>query len=164
VRLDRLIGSRAALIFQVADHLSSGDSRAAVVVSRAPLLVAAYTDELDCIAMLQFPAELGLKYDLHVRDRLLTVNRYASEGSLATDLEHGPLSYMRFSNFQPVIADFLTDDADRLRQRKSRINEDEWIRTWVLGQRYLERFGKAARDGRPLFSMRPAAIEPLDNP
>jgi hypothetical protein len=157
--LDRLIGSRAALIFQIADHLSHGDSRAAVVVSVAPLLVAAYTDEMDCIAMLQFPDELARECDLHVRDRLLTVNRYASGGRLAPDLEHGRLSYERFSNFQPIIADFLADDFDQLRQRKIRIGEDEWVRTWVLGQRYLERFGNLARNGRPPFGMRPAAVE-----
>jgi hypothetical protein len=157
--LDRLIGSRAALIFQTADHLSHGDSRAAVVVSVAPLLVAAYTDEIDCIALLQFPDDLLGEYDLHVRDRLLTVNRYVAGGLLAPDLEDGRLSYHRFSNFQPMIADFLTEDSDRLRQRKIRIGEDEWVRTWVLGRRYLERFGNVARNGRPQFCMRPAAVE-----
>jgi hypothetical protein len=156
--LDRLIGSRAAVIFPIADQLSHGDSRAAVVVSVAPLLIAAYTDEMDCIAMLRFPDDLACEYDLHVRDRLLTVNRYILDGPPAPDLEHGRLSYNHFSNFQPIIADFLTDDLDRLRQRKRRIGEDEWVRTWVLGQRYVEEFGNQARDGRPPFCKQPAAV------
>jgi hypothetical protein len=49
-----------------------GDSRAAVVVSDLPLIVAAYTDELDCVALLRFPDEYGLR----VGARLLTANTY----------------------------------------------------------------------------------------
>jgi hypothetical protein len=156
--LDRIIGSRAALIFQIADHLSHGDSRAAVVVSVAPLLVAAYTDEMDCIAMLRFPDNWASEHNLHVRDRLVTVNRYTVGGPIVPDLEHGRLSYNRFSNFLPLIADFLTDDHDRLRQRKMKIGEDEWVRTWVLAERYREKHGPQARDGRPPFCMRLATV------
>ena len=38
--------------------------RAAVVIAVKPLLIAAYTDELDCIAMLHFPEELAAEYAL----------------------------------------------------------------------------------------------------
>lgn len=155
--LDRVIGTRAAVIFQIADHLSHGDSRAAVVVSTAPLLVAAYTDELDCVALLRFPDELTGEYSLHVRDRLLTINRYTMGGALAPDLEHGRLSYKRMSNFQPLIADFLTDDISRIRERKRKIGDDEWVRTWVLGQKYLEKHPHQARNGRPPYCVRPSA-------
>ncbi len=160
--LDRIIGSRAALIFQIADHLSHGDSRAAVVVSVAPLLVAAYTDEMDCIAMLRFPDNWASQFNLHVRDRLVTVNRYTLGGPLVPDLEHGRLSYNRFSNFLPLIADFLTDDSDRLRHRKLKIGEDEWVRTWVLAERYREKHGLVARDGRPPYCMQPATVGSSD--
>jgi hypothetical protein len=129
-------------------------------MSSTPLLIAAYTDELDCIALLRFPDELTREYALQTRARLLTVNRYTLGGPISSDLENGPLSYGRFSNFMPIIADFVTDDVDRLHERKRAIAEDEWTRTWVLGQRYLERHGPLARDGRPPLSVRPAPIEP----
>jgi len=158
--LDRLVGYRATTIFCIGDHLKHGDSRSAVVVSVEPLLVAAYADELDCIAVLRFPDFLARDYDLHVRDRLLTVNRYALGGPIAADLEQGSLSSARFTNFFPIIADFLTDDLDTLRWRRQKIGEDEWRRTWVLAQRYREKYGDAARDGRPFFSFRPAAVGP----
>ena len=47
------------------EQLLHGDSRAAVVVSVDPLLlVAAYTDELDCVALLRFPdSEFVEEYD-----------------------------------------------------------------------------------------------------
>ena len=35
----------------IVEHMSVGDSRAAVVVSEDPLLVAACTDQLDCVAI-----------------------------------------------------------------------------------------------------------------
>jgi len=45
-----------AKIEAISNHLKMGDSRAAVVISIHPkLVIAAYTDELDCVAMLQFP-------------------------------------------------------------------------------------------------------------
>jgi hypothetical protein len=158
VWLDRLVGSQATLLFQMNDHLQNGDSRAAIVLSSAPLLVAAYTDELDCIALLRFPDELAQEYGLQPRARLLTVNRYALGESLAPDLENGPLSFKRFVNYHPIVADFVSDDIDGLRERKRAIREDEWTRTWILGQRYLEKHGPAARDGRPFMSLRPAEI------
>src|SRR5581483_10306990 len=43
----------------LAGHLLRGDARAAVVVSSEPLLVAAYSDELDAVAVLRFPAGLA---------------------------------------------------------------------------------------------------------
>src|SRR5688500_4027368 len=69
--------------------LIEGDSRAAVVVSLHPLLVAAYTDEMDCIAMLRFPASFIPAYSLEVGSRLLTVNSYGYR-PLTRDLIAGP--------------------------------------------------------------------------
>lgn len=155
---DQIAGERAIRIFAVADQLIHGDSRAAVVMSVSPLLVAAYTDELDCIAMLHFPDEFVSEHNLRVRSRLLTVNRYFRYGRLPGDLENGPLSYNRYPNFQPFIADFLSNDTDRILSRKAKVREDEWIRAWVLGKRYLAKFGNRARDGSPSYCDRPAEV------
>src|SRR5262249_13829871 len=46
----------------IEEQLQHGDSRAAVVVLTKPLLVAAYTDELDCVALLRFPEYLVEDY------------------------------------------------------------------------------------------------------
>jgi hypothetical protein len=154
--IDQVAGARAVRNFLVADQLVHGDSRAAVVMSVSPLLVAAYTQELDCIAMLSFPDEFVQEFGLHARSRLLTVNRYTFGGRLASDLEEGRLSYHRYSNFRPLIADFLSDDTERIRARKATIIEDEWARAWVMGERYLARFGRVARDGNPWLCMNEA--------
>src|SRR4051794_19833466 len=54
-----LLGPSMAQVYWIRDVLIHGDSRAAVVMSVRPLLVAAYTDELDTIALLQFPDEFA---------------------------------------------------------------------------------------------------------
>jgi hypothetical protein len=155
--LDRVLGVRAAVLYRVRDQLLHGDSRAAVVVSLEPLVVAAYTDEIDCVALLRFPDEFVEQYNLRLRSRLLTVNRYLVGETPAPDLVPGPLSYHRCANVIPYVADFLTDDADRLRDRKREIRNDEWTRAWVLGQAALQRPGAQPRDGRPLSCGTPAA-------
>ena len=99
--------------------------------------------------MLKFPDEFVAEFGLEVRSRLLTVNSYLAGVPLAPDLTEGPLSHHRCGNVTPLIADFLTDDTERLRARKAKIRLDEWSRTWVLGVRYLEEHGPLTRDGHP---------------
>src|SRR5579884_1143605 len=69
-------------------HLYYGDTRAAVVISTDPLLVAAYSDDLDCVVVLKFPAEFVDEYQLHVGSRLLTVNLY-TRGRWRPDIKRG---------------------------------------------------------------------------
>lgn len=60
-------------------NLRCGDSQSAVVISTSPLLIAAYTDELDCVAMLRFQDSLNLvdHFGLRKGSQLLTVNYYS---------------------------------------------------------------------------------------
>lgn len=141
------------------EHLLHGDSRAALVVSINPLLVAAYTDELDCIALLRFPQELAQEYSLQVGSRLLTVNLYMHGNTTASDLQPGPTSYQRYSNFIPLIAEFVSADQTRIEARKAAIAEAEWARTEGLAQEYLAQHGQRCRDGRPLYNHIPANAE-----
>ncbi len=141
-------------------QLLRGDSRAAVVMSVAPLLVAAYTDEFDCVAMLRFPDEFVAQYRLKVGTRLLTVNFYDDETAQADDLILGPKHSGRWTNFGPLIADFLTADQQRLLARKKQISDSEWQRTFAMGQEYLKRHPRKARDGRPVFSWDPPELPP----
>ena len=139
-----------------------GDSRAAVVISTRPLLIAAYTDEIDCVAMLRFDNVLTNEYGLKVGSRLLTVNTYSDlNGSYEKDLTAGSKTSGMFGNVHPFIAEFLTDDVDRLEKRKAEIDEDEWSRTNELGKAYVATVGALARDGRPVLSAMPASL-PLE--
>ena len=53
------------------------------------ILIAAYTDELDCVAMLEFPKEPLREYSLSVGSRLLTVNVYERKNKTDSDLIRG---------------------------------------------------------------------------
>ena len=136
----------------VAEHLMLGDSRAACVVSLQPLIVAAYTSEIDCVVFLWFPQRFVEEYELEVGSRLLTVNTYDTTGRESSELTPGPGSYGEFDSVYPMIADFLTEDAQRLEVRKLEIVNTEWERCMELGSRYDGRF---VRIGSPALSWRP---------
>ena len=137
-------------------HLQFGDSRAAVVVSVSPLLVAAYSDERDCVVMLKFSEELVATYRLKPGSRLITVNTYMQGPKQpVADLIEGPLSRGNWHNVIPMIADFLSDDMGTIESRKQAIKDEEWQRTAMLGAEYVQKKPGKARDGRPLDSWKP---------
>ena len=140
----------------LSEQLQHGDSRAAVCVSIKPLLIAAYTDELDCVAMLRFPEFLVEQYSLAVGTRLLTVNCYGSGGQISSDLIVGPKQLRRWVRFHPIIANFISDDTGRVEERMAGIDEAEWEYAMRLGTEYLRVRPGLARDGRPGFSKKPA--------
>jgi hypothetical protein len=139
----------------IAEHLSFGDSRAAVVVQESPLIVAAYTDELDCVALLGFPDWVRQDYGLCIGSRLLTINTYGRGKSISPDLVPSPASLGRWTAFYPIIAEFVSDDLDLIDRRKQSIGSEEWERTWSLGQAKLREPTPKIRDGRPLWSRNP---------
>ena len=153
----RLWSRRSFWLTHLEEHLLFGDSRAAVVITTSPLLVAAYSDELDCIALLRFPDSFVAEYNLELNSRLVTVNLYEEmNGSYETDLMPGPAARGYYRNFTPLIADFLTDDVERLTERKAEISEHEWRRTKELGRSYVNENYARPRDGSPIWSYVPA--------
>ena len=142
----------------VAEQLRLGDSRAAVAISTTPLLIAAYTDELDCIAMLRLPHELVERFGLSAGSRLLTVNYYGDAPNYDPDLILGPNRDQHWTGFHPLIADFLTDDHARVEDRKHEIAEAEWRRAHALGVEYARLRPGVARDGRPGYASYPALV------
>ncbi|MGY8642263.1 MAG: hypothetical protein ACKVJU_14370 [Verrucomicrobiales bacterium] len=91
------------------------------------MLIAAYTDDLDCVAMLRFQDSLNLvdHFGLRKGSQLLTVNYYSRSSEVDQDLFPGPLDSGSWTGFEPIIADFLTTDLDQLANRKGTISLDE---------------------------------------
>ena len=159
----RMIAGRAKgrrwLLTHVEEHLQHGDSRAAIVVSVDPLRIAAYTGELDAVALLGFDRRFARGQALAAGQRLLVVNTYSPRSAgVATDLREGPGAHGRWGNFAPYVAEFLSDDTARIEARKKEIDEAEWLRTVTLAREWIERHGLAARDGRPLACANPAPV------
>jgi hypothetical protein len=142
----------------VEEQLRHGDARAAVVLSARPLLVAAYTDEMDCVAILEFPDELAAEYGLREGARLVTVNSYGDAAPWQQDLIPGPNNTGRFTQLNPLIADFVTDDAEGLAALKRAIPADEWQRAYRMGKSYLKQRPRVARDGLPVHCGEPAEM------
>jgi hypothetical protein len=138
----------------IIEHMRFGDSRAAVVVSTSPLLVAAYTDELDCVAILRFVPGPPIP-ELAVGSRLLTVNTYKRGTRLDGDLFPGPLRIERWVGFYPIIADFICANQDVVDRRKAEIATEEWDRAFRFGLEYLSAHPGTSRDGSPCRSLTP---------
>jgi hypothetical protein len=140
------------------DHLANGDSRAAVVVATYPLLVAAYSDDLDCVAMLRFDDRFVARYNLHRGSQLVTINQYYSHQVIHKDLIAGPNRVADWSGFYPLIAEFLSDDEARVATLKEGISSVEWQHCQGLGEEYLNKHPGVARLGRPRRAHQPAGF------
>lgn len=133
------------------ENLIHGDSRAAVVIETEPLRVAAYTDELDCIAILEFSKKISSRLDLRKGDRLLTVNSFSNDPP-GVDLRPGLNARGRFNNFWPIVVQFMTNDTAPVKERMANISNEEWARLVELSKQYLRAPWTKPRDGRPLLS------------
>lgn len=154
--------NRSQWLQLIAEQLQGGDCRAAVVIDADQGIVAAYTDELDCIVLLKFDSSIANANAWQDGTRLLAVNAYShKDQGIARDLELGPKQMGRWGNFRPLIADLLTSDLSRLAAVKKSIAEDEWLRAQVLGQRAYSGKKVTPRDGRPLTCGTPAQEKPL---
>jgi hypothetical protein len=139
---------------RIKEQLWLGSIGAALVVSTNPGRVAAYSRELDCVAMLGYSSSRSHDLGLQEGSRLLTVNYHDRTGKHA-DLDFGPRksATCTWTGFHPIIADFLTEDHVRLAERKKALPEPDWQRTEELGYDKLQYAPGAWRAGRPLAAV-----------
>lgn len=137
-------------------HMLYGDAQPAVVVHVNPTIIAAKTDELDCVVLLWVPQK-RVEYfsqfmDLSIGARLVSVNTYYREDVGQKDLMPGPKSLARYAGFWPIIGDFVCSDREALRQIRSAIEESEWQYAQVLAQALIDKRGWMVRTVLPLLS------------
>lgn len=156
----RLLGGlslddRDQIIARTSAYLRWGDGRAAVVMRTAPLLVAAYCDEMDAVMLLRFPGFLVGEHGLAKGTRLVTANLHRpGPGKVARDIVPGPVYLRRYTNVRPLVADFLAAEDDLVEARRRAIEEREYRRCEELGRHALEG-GQPVRSGRPLVAATP---------
>ena len=117
--------------------------------------MSAYSGDIDCVVLLRFPREFVADYRLKPGQRLISVNTYRDEEHLAHDLVAGP-KYTNWTNYSPFIAEFLTNDPERLVALHQSMPEWSWQRCRELTVAALKRRPLRPRDGRPLRSVKPA--------
>jgi hypothetical protein len=155
-----LILSPAHHAERLKEHLWYADANPAIVMTTTPqLLVAAYSVDIDAVAILRFDNRLIKQYQLQPGTRLISINSYyrpyEAAHNVAKDLTAGP-NYSGWANFHPVIANFVSDDKKRIEELKQAVRSDLWARTQDMGMKYLRQFPGRSRNGNPLLSRIPA--------
>lgn len=143
---------------EIREHIFYGDSQPAVVLLINPLIIAAYSDEFDCIVPLYFPKLYAEKYNLKEKTKLITINTYMSGTEIQKDIILGENNLGRWSGFSPIIAEFISDDIDLIAEKKKKINEELWEYVYKLGLEFRKKYPKECRDGRPIYSQIPAPV------
>lgn len=103
-----------------------GDTQPAIVVSLSPLVISAYSDELDAVLFLKFPEDLGRTYKLHRGMRLTAANTYPDAKSVPKDIFPGQNYNSQFKDFTPMIHLFFSYDDERALALTSHFDEDVW--------------------------------------
>ena len=134
--------------------LMFGDTQPAVVRSASPLVVSAYSDEMDAVIFLKYPDELAATYSLKPGDRLVTSVTYLPlQDKTAPDIFPGSGFSGQFGNFIPIVQLFFggkkqilfAGGDEEIRNRISIFPEDLWERVEKLTEEYAER--GLCRDG-----------------
>ena len=131
----------------VAKALFYGDTQPAVVVSTAPLLVGAYSDEMDAVVMLRFPDEFAKQYKLTVGTRLTTSNVYFTEREIADDIHIGEKYSRQYTDFAPLVQLFFGKKDDKIMEKTKLFGEDIWQTVTEKSNEYLRLYPDCSRDG-----------------
>ncbi|MDE6656857.1 MAG: hypothetical protein K2J85_07685 [Anaeroplasmataceae bacterium] len=129
------------------EHIYMGDTQPAVVVCLDPFLIAAYSDEMDAVVLLNFPQKLAEIYSLSIGDSLLSVNLYYHRGKLAYDIHPGFKYSGVWDDFIPVITEFITDDQPRTLEHKEAMEKEIWADVKEKGESYRNKYPYTYRDG-----------------
>ena len=142
---------------QIEEHLLFGDCQPAIVMSKQPLTVAAYSEDIDCVVLLRFPDKYAELYNLDNKSKLITINTYGKEENFQKDITTGEHCDYTWTLVNPFIAEFLTDDLSLLEEKKEQIDNKLWDYVYNLAVEYQILHPKVWRDGRPNYSAIPAS-------
>lgn len=120
----------------------------AFVYQLNPLIIVAYSYEIDCIIPIQFPKTYQPPVVLKLNQRLLSVNTYGRNNDvIEDDLIEGPESINEWKDFAPHIAELYSDDISLIKEKKAAIEEKYWEKLVILTKEYFEVFPKRYRLG-----------------
>lgn len=129
-------------------QLNDGDIQPGIVMSTSPLLVACYADDMDAVAMLCFPEELGRSRGWTLGTRLIVMAAYNNPFMKANkDLDCGPRNSGKFRAYGPIVADLYTDNTERLERKKREIPQPMWDYVEAAARQYMANHPGMARNG-----------------
>lgn len=121
---------------RIDDYMMNGDTQPAIVYSVNPLIISAYSDEMDGVVFLKFPKKLAEMYNLHEGMKLVTSNVYKYGTKIAKDIEVGDGYLNRYVDFTPIVQLFLTDSENYAMKRTELFDEEVWDRVNHLTEEY----------------------------
>lgn len=133
----------------VKEYVAYGDTQPACVMSVSPLVISAYSDEMDAVVMLRFPDALAQQYKLSSGDRLVTVNTYRwLEGyEIAPDIFVGEHFLQRYSDFQPIVPLFICKNETPVQEKCRLFDEETWETVTQKSRQYAAEHPDLIRDG-----------------
>ena len=134
-------------IDSVTRSLFYGDTQPAIVVSVNPLLIAAYSDEMDAVVMLSFPNELAEKYQLSVGTRLTTSNVYFTGDRISDDIFIGQNYCRQYIDFLPIVQLFIGKQDDKIKEKVKLFDENVWNMVADKADSYINEHPGLSRDG-----------------
>jgi len=133
---------------RIKEHMLYGDSQPAVVISKHPLIIAAYSEDIDCVVLLNFPEGYTEFYNLGIKSKLVAVNTYLRTEEFQKDITPGPNCHNTWTGYTPIIAEFITDDVNALENKKQEIDNEIWEYVYKLGIEHQKNKPGTYRDGR----------------
>ncbi len=134
-------------IDSVSRALCFGDTQPAIVVSTDPLMIGAYSDEMDAIVMLRFPKEFAEQYKLTVGTRLTTSNVYVNGRAVASDIHVGENFSRQYADFVPVVQLFLGKQDEKIMAKTKLFGEETWQKVAEKTEEYVRLYPNCSRDG-----------------
>ncbi|MCM1133295.1 MAG: hypothetical protein NC340_07460 [Ruminococcus flavefaciens] len=113
---------------RINQYLLNGDTQPAVVASVDPLVISAYSSDMDAVLLLRFPQELVRMYQLEKGMKLVTTNIYFEGDKVAKDIITGEGYTHDWVNYVPMIPLFLCDNEIAVRQMTEMFDEALWDR------------------------------------
>lgn len=135
------------MINYVAQVLLYGDTQPCVVVGLNPLRVAAYSDEMDAVVILDFPVEFVEKYNLSIGSRLTSSNTYQIYEKVAPDVFPGFGYLGHYSDFMPVVQLFVGKTDKIIAKNVSVFPEETWEKVNAKANEYLLNHSDMVRPG-----------------
>lgn len=137
---------------RINQYLLNGDTQPAIVASIDPLIISAYSTDMDAVLLLRFPQELVNMYHLEKGMKLVTTNIYFEGDKVAKDIIPGEEYTHDWVNYVPMIPLFLCDNETAIRQMPEMFDEMLWTKVIRMTEEKSANKKIKSRDGFYYFT------------
>lgn len=137
---------------RINQYLLNGDTQPAIVASLDPLIISAYSTDMDAVLLLRFPQELVNMYQLQKGMKLVTTNIYFEGDKVVKDIIPGKEYTHKWINYIPMIPLFLCDNETAIRQMPEMFDDMLWTKVIRMTEEKSANKKIKSRDGFCYFT------------